>query len=52
VLAALHAARARGYRVGILQSTRMGLNLYHRLGFAEYSTIAHYQGPPVLDPAR
>ncbi|HET7076130.1 MAG TPA: GNAT family N-acetyltransferase [Chloroflexia bacterium] len=52
VLAALHAARARGYRVGILQSTRMGLNLYHRLGFAEYSTIAHYLGPPVLDPAR
>jgi len=52
VLAALHAARARGYRVGILQSTRMGLNLYRRLGFAEYSTIAHYLGPPVPDPGR
>jgi ribosomal protein S18 acetylase RimI-like enzyme len=52
VLAALHAARAGGYRVGILQSTRMGLNLYRRLGFAEYSTIAHYLGPPVPDPAR
>jgi ribosomal protein S18 acetylase RimI-like enzyme len=52
VLAALHAARTRGYRVGSLQSSRMGLNLYRRLGFAEYCTIAHYLGPPVPDPGR
>lgn len=35
-------ARAQGYRIGILQSTPMGLNLYRRLGFQEYFTFQAY----------
>ncbi len=38
----LRAARARGYRVGVLQSSPMGLSLYRRLGFQEYCRIAGY----------
>ncbi len=35
-------ARAWGYRIGILQSTAMGLNLYRRLGFKEYCMFRAY----------
>ena len=32
----LRQARAMGYRVGVLQSSPKGLNLYRRIGFQEY----------------
>ena len=38
----LAAARARGYRLGILQSSKMGYPLYRRLGFEEYCRIEIY----------
>ncbi len=41
-LASLLDARAWGYRIGILQSTAMGLDLYRRLGFKEYCTFRAY----------
>jgi GNAT superfamily N-acetyltransferase len=44
-LAPLRDARALGYRVGTLQSTTMGYNLYRRLGFVEYCTLGMYRLP-------
>lgn len=41
-LAPLLDARTWGYRIGILQSTPMGLNIYRRLGFREYCTFYVY----------
>ena len=41
-LAPLLDAQSWGYRIGILQSTAMGLNLYRRLGFKEYCTFRAY----------
>lgn len=41
-VAPLLQARAWGYRIGTLQSTPMGLNLYRRLGFREYCTFQAY----------
>ena len=38
----LEVARARGYRLGVLQSSQMGERLYRRLGFEEYCRIAIY----------
>jgi predicted acetyltransferase len=35
-------ARERGYRVGVLQSSRMGYNLYRRLGFQACFKIKTY----------
>lgn len=35
-------ARQRGYKVGILQSSQMGLGLYRALGFKEYCRIKSY----------
>jgi len=40
--ALLHEARQMGYRVGILQSTAMGLHVYERLGFQEVCRIHFY----------
>lgn len=41
-LAPLREARAMGYRIGVLRSSRMGLNMYRRLGFKEYCKVSHY----------
>jgi ribosomal protein S18 acetylase RimI-like enzyme len=35
-------ARAMGYRIGVLGSTQMGLGVYQRLGFREYSKFGIY----------
>jgi GNAT superfamily N-acetyltransferase len=41
-LAPLQEARARGYRVGVLTATAMGINIYRRLGFLEYCPFVTY----------
>jgi GNAT superfamily N-acetyltransferase len=41
-VAPLLQARAWGYRIGTLQSTPMGHNLYHHLGFRVYCTFQAY----------
>jgi GNAT superfamily N-acetyltransferase len=41
-LAPLYEARQMGCRVGILQSSKMGYNIYQRLGFHEYCQIDHF----------
>ena len=38
----LELARARGYRLGILQASKQGYTLYRRLGFQDYCRIAIY----------
>jgi ribosomal protein S18 acetylase RimI-like enzyme len=35
-------AHAMGYRAGVLQSSRMGLSVYKRLGFRQCCTLDHY----------
>lgn len=46
-VAPLLDAREQGYRIGTLQSTPMGLNLYRRLGFREYCLFsAYFWSPP------
>jgi GNAT superfamily N-acetyltransferase len=45
-LAVLRDARALGYRIGILHSTRMGYNVYRRLGFEEYCQLGLYAWSP------
>jgi predicted acetyltransferase len=40
-LAPLRDARAMGYRIGILQSSEMGLGVYRRLGFEEYCKLSY-----------
>jgi GNAT superfamily N-acetyltransferase len=41
-LAPLCEARAMGYRIGILHSSRVGLGMYRRLGFQEYCSMSDY----------
>lgn len=38
----LKVARSRGYKVGILQASEMGLPVYRTLGFQEYCMITSY----------
>ncbi|MBD2242934.1 GNAT family N-acetyltransferase [Nostoc sp. FACHB-888] len=42
VLTALHKAYALGYHVATLQASQMGVNIYRRIGFQEYSKIGAY----------
>ncbi len=42
----LQAAQALGYRVAILAPSKMGFNLYHRIGFQEYMTTQFYYWSP------
>jgi ribosomal protein S18 acetylase RimI-like enzyme len=44
-VAPLLHARSLGYRIGVLQTSSMGLHLYHRLGFREYCTFHAYFSP-------
>ncbi len=44
-VAPLSHARTLGYRIGVLQASPMGLNLYRRLGFREYCTFQAYFSP-------
>ncbi len=38
----LQVAREMGYRVGILQASKMGVSVYRRMGFKEYGKIPSY----------
>jgi hypothetical protein len=38
----LQQARALGYRVGVLQSSEMGFNVYRRLGFEKLCIMDHF----------
>lgn len=42
-LAPLQEARRRGYRVGVLSPSAMGLGMYQRLGFRTYCTLRFYR---------
>jgi ribosomal protein S18 acetylase RimI-like enzyme len=44
-LRGLRDARERGYRVGVLQSSQMGYNLYRRFGFENCFVIKSYAKP-------
>lgn len=44
-LAPLLEARTLGYRIGTLQSTLMGHNLYRNIGFQEYTSFNAYFSP-------
>jgi predicted acetyltransferase len=41
-LAPLREARARGYAIGTLSPSEMGLRIYRRIGFREYCQIHIY----------
>jgi hypothetical protein len=42
--AALEHGRRLGYRIGALQSSQQGLNVYRRMGFAEVCKIELFVG--------
>ena len=44
-VAPLLHARTLGYRIGVLQASPLGLNLYRRLGFREYCMFQVYFSP-------
>ncbi len=37
----------RGYKIGILHSSKMGYNVYKRLGFEEICKLVRYQWNPI-----
>jgi len=41
-LAPLREARAMGYRIGVLRSSQMGINVYRQLGFRQYCEVSYY----------
>jgi ribosomal protein S18 acetylase RimI-like enzyme len=41
-LTLLREARAKDYRVGVLYASKMGVNVYIKMGFKEYCTIGQY----------
>ena len=43
-MGALRDAREMGYRIGVLQSSAMGLGVYHRLGFEQHGAYHVYVG--------
>jgi ribosomal protein S18 acetylase RimI-like enzyme len=47
----LEMARARGYHLGVLQSSQIGYRLYRRLGFEDYCRIAIYLWPGEAESA-
>ena len=47
----LEMVRARGYHLGVLQSSQMGYRLYRRLGFEEYCRIGIYLWPGETESA-
>jgi len=44
-LAPLRAARAQGYRIGILEAFPLGINVYRRIGFRECGKVDRYAAP-------
>jgi GNAT superfamily N-acetyltransferase len=46
VLAPLIEAREMGYRVGILQASSMGYNVYRRIGFQDFGKLSLYLWEP------
>jgi GNAT superfamily N-acetyltransferase len=49
-LTALREARNLGYRIGILHATRMGFEVYRRLGFQEYCRLSNYMWTGKANP--
>jgi predicted acetyltransferase len=47
--APLIEARTLGYRVGVLQSSEMGYNIYRRLGFQKLCDMDHFYRATDLD---
>ena len=44
-LAPLLEARAMGYRISIIHSSKVAFNVYRRLGFEEYCRMTYYKWP-------
>jgi len=45
-LKALQEARSQGYRIGVLTSSPMGINIYRRIGFQQFCTSSLYLWHP------